>query len=124
MSAGVLGKLFKKKEDEEDFLAYDRGMGAGVPGPAGAGMPNLDTGLPSLSPPGIGGELAQKDIELITSKLDSLKITLDTIQQRLANVEARLAQLAQQTQQTAQQPQQSFGYGTQPQQQQETGWHF
>lgn len=132
--AGVLGKLFGKKEEEDDFLSYDKTMpGAGVPGPAGFGAPGGDLGMPGALPNvggGVSGALAQKDIELITSKLDSLKITLDTIQQRLANVEAKLAQQTQQQQPAPQQAQQpaNFGYADQqqPQQQQQPheSWHF
>ncbi len=145
--AGVLGNLFGgKKKDEDDFLSYDKTLGAGgVPGPAGFGSPGLASGglgLPGAAPtlPSMGGamgaanQMVQKDMELITSKLDSLRVSMDTILQRLSNIEAKLAQQAQQPAQP-QQPSlgQTFGFGTQqqtqqpaqqPPQQQDSGWHF
>jgi len=115
---GFLDKLpfFKKKDEFGDIGLGDKGPGLGPdtaapdlglgPSPGGPESPDLNLGMPqqppiqqpSLQPPQPQfqqqqapqqqGFTAEKDFEIISSKLDALRAALESINQRLTNLEA------------------------------------
>ena len=110
--------FWKKKDEFGDIGLGDRGPGLGPdpaapdlgmgPSPGGTESPDLNLGLPQQPPmqqpsfqqpqPSLQpqfqqpsqqqGFTAEKDFEIISSKLDALRAALDSINQRLANLEA------------------------------------
>ena len=136
-------RLFGKKKEEEfpELSSAGFGSASGVPGPAS----DYNVGLPPPPQPvtpssGVTNEHIQsmtRSVELVSSKLDTLKASIDALNQRLANIEASIKEQAnqkvqQQSQPDAfstalsQQPQQQYQYQQQPQQQQQEdqGWHY
>ena len=104
-------KFWKKKDEDFPEFGMERERGGGVGPAAGSiesipasGMPSTDADLPGMGLPGTytppttgtGGfgesTLVQKDLEIISAKIDALKADLEQINQRLANIEAGLGQ--------------------------------
>lgn len=95
--------MFWKHEDE--FAKLDRAYDPGL-GETGAGGPGFEPGTEPFGPasqPAAFDEMRQhkeggmlkKDIELISSKLDTIKLILDNMDRRIANLE-KIAQGEQQ----------------------------
>lgn len=105
-----LGDLFKRKKDE-DLLSADLGQSPGLspdqgmndplmsnPGSFGQANQGIDTlGTTNLSTMGmqsnnqafqIGGQDLQKDIQILSLKLDAIKSELDSMNQRIKNIES------------------------------------
>lgn len=98
----MFGKMFGKKKDMSTSpgLSFgkeqDLGLGPEFGDGLGAGFPPMQQpAAPSLQSYPQQAEMKQlsleKDIQLISAKLDSLKAILDNISQRLTNLE-RIAQ--------------------------------
>jgi len=124
----IFGKEFGRGKDE--FVEPGRGLsGTGVPGPAADDF-SLPIGPPvSLPPP--TSSAGSEQMELLSSKLDTIKASIDALNQRLASIEMNLRQQPVPQRETTQQPspflpttppppENSEQQGTQEDQ----GWHY
>lgn len=116
--------LFKKKTPEDEFLDIRKSFGGAVPGPAAfedMGAPAAPMGLPAV-PAGPDTSMLQKELEIVSSKIDALRVEISQLTQRIASLEASLK--AQQSYPSPASPasQQLFGMTTPPSQQ--TGWQY
>jgi hypothetical protein len=104
---GMLDKLFKRRE--EPIAAPPLGMApplappefqSQAPGLAGITTPPLDSAgampspsfpaMPSAAPQPAQEQAMNKDLQLISAKLDTLRVLLDSLVQRLDRIEQRL----------------------------------
>ena len=100
-------KFWKKDKNDFETFGTDFGGKGGAFGPAAEnpsfGVPEqpqnttADMGLPGLpsmpTTPSMGStniDMIKKDIEVLNSKMDSLRATLDAINQKLINIEGKL----------------------------------
>jgi hypothetical protein len=90
---GFLGKLFGKKEDELGLgeplgLEEEPAIPEAEPITSGPELPpHLAEPAPATTMPTTPGVISPRDIELINSKLDTLKAILNSMDQRIANLE-------------------------------------
>lgn len=125
----IFGKEFGKGKDE--FIEPGRSLaGAGVPGPA---ADDFSTPLgPPVSFPPSSSSAGSEQIELLSSKLDTIKASIDALNQRLASIEMNLKQQpAQQSQAPPQQPSPFSPTAPAPAEsdeqqstQEDQGWHY
>ncbi len=93
---GIFGRLFGKKK-EEDELGLEpmpkENLGLEekpvIPEAPGQELPPhlAEPSAPTLTAPTTPGTISPRDIDLLNSKLDTLKAILNSMDQRIANLE-------------------------------------
>ena len=90
---GFFGKLFGKKDDELGLEDHSLDLGEKAPVPEPETGPELPPHLTepeapeTLTAPTTPAAIPPRELELINSKLDTLKAILNSMDQRIANLE-------------------------------------